>query len=142
LPTIAAIIKAPLPQNKIDGLNILPLLKGETNANPRDHLFYYFGKNNLEAVREGHWKLVLPHTYRSEEGELPGKNGYPGKMHNAKTELALYDLRRDPGERYDVKKQNPEVVERLQKLVEEAREDLGDDLTGRPGTNRRPPGKL
>jgi len=41
-----------------------------------------------------------------------------------------------------VKDQNPEVVERLQKLVEEAREDLGDDLTGKPGKNRRPPGKL
>lgn len=142
LPTIAAITNAPLPKNKIDGLSILALLKGETKANPRDHLFYYFGKNNLEAVREGHWKLVLPHTYRSEEGEMPGTNGYPGKMHDAKTELALYDLRRDPGERYDVKEQNPEVVERLQKLVEEAREDLGDDLTGRPGKNRRPPGEL
>jgi arylsulfatase len=89
-------------------------LKGEADANPRDHLFYYYGKNNLEAVRGGHWKLLLPHTYRSEEGELPGQNGWPGKGHNTKTELALYDLRRDPGERYDVKEQNPEVVERLQ----------------------------
>ena len=142
LPTIAAITKAPLPQNKIDGVNIFPLLKGETNANPRDHLFFYFNQNDLEAVREGNWKLILPHSYRSEENELPGKNGWPGKMHTSKTELALYDLRRDPGERYDVKEQNPDVVKRLQKLVEEAREDMGDDLTGRPGKNRRPPGKL
>jgi arylsulfatase len=54
----------------------------------------------------------------------------------------LYDLRRDPGERYDVKEQNPEIVERLQQLLEQAREDLGDDVTGRPGKNRRAPGKL
>jgi arylsulfatase len=142
LPTIAAIVKAPLPQNKIDGINILPLLKGEINANPRDHLFFYFNKNDLEAVRAGDWKLVLPHTYRSVENELPGENGWPGKMHVNKAELSLYDLRRDPGERYDVQKQNPEVVERLQELVEEARQDLGDDLTNRPGKNRRPAGKL
>ena len=58
------------------------------------------------------------------------------------TGLALYDLRRDPGERYDVQEQNPDVVKRLQQLVEQAREDLGDDLTNRPGKNRRPPGKL
>lgn len=141
LPTIAAIAKAPLPENKIDGVNILPLMKGETNANPRDHLFFYFNKNDLEAVREGDWKLVLPHSYRSEENELPGENGWPGKMHTSKTELALYDLRRDPGERYDVKEQNHEVVERLQKLVEQAREDMGDDLTGKPGKSRRQPGK-
>jgi arylsulfatase A-like enzyme len=142
LPTIAAITKAPLPQHKIDGVSLLPLLKGDINANPRDHLFFYFKENDLEAVRAGHWKLVLPHTYRSVENELTGKNGWPGKMHNSKTELALYDLRRDPGERYDVKSQNPEVVERLQKMVDEAREDMGDDLTGRQGKNRRPAGKL
>lgn len=142
LPTIAAITKAPLPENKIDGVNILSLFKGEINANPRDHLFFYFNKNDLEAVREGQWKLVLPHAYRSVENELPGENGWPGKMHISKTELALYDLRRDPGERYDVKEQNPEVIKRLQKLVEEARQDMGDDITGSPGKYRRSPGKL
>jgi len=142
LPTLAAIIKAPLPSNKIDGVNILPLLKGEANANPRDHLFYYFAKNSLEAVRQGQWKLVLPHKFESWEGEPPGKDGWPGKNHRSSTELALYDLRRDPGERYDVKDQNPDVVERLQKLIEQAREDLGDDLTDRAGKNRRPIGKL
>lgn len=142
LPTLAAITKASLPGKKIDGVNILSLLKGELNADPRDHLFYYFGKNSLEAVRQGSWKLVLPHSYNSAEEGLPGRNGWPGKMHRKTTELALYDLRRDPGERYDVKEQNPEVVEKMQKLVEEAREDLGDDLTHRPGNNRRPPGKL
>ena len=141
LPTIAAITNARLPQNKIDGVNILPLLKGEANANPRDHLFFYFNKNDLEAVRAGDWKLILPHAYRSVENELPGQNGWPGKVHVVQSELALYNLRRDPGERYDVQKQNPEVVERLQKLAEEARQDLGDDITGRPGKNRRPPGK-
>lgn len=142
LPTLAAITEAPLPANKIDGVNILLLLKGEANANPRDHLFYYYNKNSLEAVREGHWKLVLPHPYNSYEDELPGKDGYPGKMHKDSTGLALYDLRRDPGERYDVKSQNPEVVEKIQQLVEKTREDLGDDLTGRFGKNRRLPGKL
>ncbi len=63
-------------------------------------------------------------------------------MNKNSTGLALYDLRRDPGERYDVKSQNTEVVEKIEKLVEIAREDLGDDLTGRPGKNRRPIGKL
>lgn len=140
LPTIAAITKAPLPKNKIDGINILPLMKGNVNANPRDHLFFYYRKNDLEAVRSGDWKLVLPHSYQSVENELPGENGWPGKMHAVKTEVALFDLRRDPGERYDVKEQHPDVVGKLQKLVEEARDDLGDDLTGRQGKNRRQPG--
>ncbi len=142
LPTLAAITGAPLPSKKIDGINIFSLLEGDVNANPRDHLFYYYHLNSLQAVRQGAWKLVFPHTYVSNTNEPPGKDGYPGKTHMASTGLALYDLRRDPGERYDVKKQNPKIVQRLQQLAEQAREDLGDDLTGRPGKNRRPAGKL
>jgi arylsulfatase len=142
LPTIAAITDISLPQNKIDGVNILPLLNGENDANPRDHLFYYYHKNSLEAVRQGSWKLVLPHKYKSYENELPGMDGFSGKKHQDSTALALYDLRRDPGERYDVQNQHPNIVKKIQMLVEEAREDLGDDLTGRPGKNRRAPGKI
>lgn len=139
LPTLASVTQAKLPDHKIDGVNILPLLLGKENEKPRDHLFYYYNVNSLEAVRKGSWKLVLPHDYRSVEGEVPGNNGDGGSSHQAHTELALYDLRRDPGERYDVKKENPQVVAEIMKLVDEAREDLGDDLTGHKGTGRRVP---
>jgi len=142
LPTIAAITGVTLPSNKIDGVNILSLLKGEPDANPRSHLFYYFNKNSLEAVRQGSWKLILPHPYQSYEEDLPGRDGLPGKKYGAKAELSLFDLRRDPGERYDVKDQNPDIVKKILELVEKAREDLGDDLTNRTGANRRPSGKL
>ena len=57
-------------------------------------------------------------------------------------EGALYDLRRDPGERYDVKDSYPEIVRELEKIAADAREDLGDDLTGNPGKNRREPGRV
>jgi arylsulfatase len=139
-PTLAAITGAPLPTHKIDGVSILPLWKGVPGANPRDHIFFYYRTNDLEAVRQGLWKLVLPHHYRSVTNEVPGKDGWPGKMHTDSTGLALYDERRDPGERYDVKDEYPDIVSRLLKLVDTAREDLGDDLTGYPGSGRRPPG--
>lgn len=142
LPTFAAISGSGLPAKPIDGVNILPILKGNAEANPRDHLFYYYNKNDLEAVRQGQWKLVFPHTHYSVAGELPGKDGYKGKMHKVATELALYDMRRDPGERYDVKSQHPDIVEQLQKLAEQARDDMGDDLTKRQGKNRRPAGVI
>jgi arylsulfatase len=51
--------------------------------------------------------------------------------------MALYDLRRDPSEQYDVQKLYPEIVAELQIIAEEAREDLGDDLTSRKGKNVR-----
>ncbi|HEX5026251.1 MAG TPA: arylsulfatase, partial [Agriterribacter sp.] len=100
--------------------------------------YYYLGNNRLEGVRSSQWKLVLPHSGRTYEGFAPGKDGYPGNTNeNHKTELALFDLRRDPGERYDVKEFYPEVVSELQQLVEQAREDLGDAITNRVGKNVR-----
>lgn len=66
----------------------------------------------------------------------------PGKVAEGhEFPLALYDMRRDPGERYDVQNQHPEVVEELMRIADAAREDLGDDLRGMPGRNRRPAGR-
>lgn len=141
LPTVAAIAEAPLPALKIDGVNLLPLLKGDNQANPRKSFYYYYRKNSLEAVSNGNWKLVFPHKGRTYEGFEPGKDGMPGKAEEFQEESGgLYDLRRDPGERYDVSAAYPEVVAELERIANEAREDLGDDLTGEPGKNRRPIG--
>ncbi len=138
LPTIAAITGGKLPEHKIDGVNIISLLKNDPSAEPRKEFLYYYGNNQLEAVRRGQWKLVLPHTGRTYEGFAPGKDGHAGSVNEKhQYELALYDLRRDPGERYDVKESYPEVVADLQKLAEEAREDLGDAVTNRKGKNVR-----
>ena len=142
-PTIASICGLKLPNQKIDGVDILPLLKGKADVSPRQYFYYYYNVNSLKAVRRDHWKLVLPHVSQTYEKDLPGKAGLPGKITGAMTVgLALYDLRRDPSERYDVKDQNPEIVEELQKIAELAREDLGDDLTNRQGKNNRLAGKI
>lgn len=141
LPTFAAITNAPLPAHKIDGVSILSLFKGDNQATPRKTFYYYYRRNNLEAVRRGDWKLVLPHEGRSYEGQQPGNDGYPGKApENTPYPQALYDLRRDPSERYDVQATYPAIVEELQKIAEEARQDLGDDITKRTGQNVREAG--
>jgi len=143
LPTIAAITQSELPKNKIDGVNILPLLKGDASAAPRKSFLYYFRANNLEAVRNEQYKLVFPHPGRSYEGFAPGKDGVPGKANeNFAFEGGLFDLRRDPGERYDLSKSLPEVLAMLHKIASEAREDLGDELSKNPGKNRRTQGKV
>jgi len=143
LPTLAAITNSPLPEKKIDGVNILPLLLGDENANPRQSFLYYYRKNSLEAVRKGDWKLVFAHPGRTYIGYKPGVDGFPGGTNeNFPHEEGLYDLRRDPGERFDVKEYYPEVVAELKKLADDAREDLGDDIQKVEGKNRREPGRV
>ena len=141
LPTISQIVDGNLPKHKIDGINIIEILRGE-KVNPRKEFYYYYGNNNLEAVRKDNWKLILPHTSRSYRGVLPNNDGFPGKYNSIKTGLELYNLRRDPGEEYDVINKYPSIAKELEELAEKARSDMGDNLTGRKGTNNRNHGKL
>jgi arylsulfatase len=143
LPTIAAITGAQLPTKKIDGVSILSLMLGEKNSAPRHIMYYYYQQNSLEGVQKDYWKLVLPHKGISYEGVAPGKDGWPGKTVSREIKQnELYDLRRDPGERYDVAAYFPEIVKELLNIADEARIDLGDDITKSPGLNRRKAGSI
>jgi arylsulfatase len=141
LPTLAEITGATLPRNRIDGVSILPLMRGEPDAAPRHDFYYYYQQNSLEAVQRDYWKLVLPHKGRTYRGNEPGKDGWPGRTATETiSSVQLFDLRRDPGEWYDVAASYPEKVKELLELADKARKDLGDDITGIPGENRRKPG--
>ncbi len=142
LPTIANIIGATLSSNKIDGINILPLLLQEANANPRNELAYYYKTNDLEAVRKERWKLVFPHLGRTYKNNLPGRDGWPSPTPEVKVAMALYDLSSDPGETIDVQSQHQDVVKDLQALGDKYRKDLGDNLTKTPCSNCRPAARL
>jgi len=142
-PTLADILKLPLPSQKIDGVSLLPILNGNLEAQPRKEFLYYYRANSLEAVRLDDWKLVLPHPGRTYENFDAGMDGFPGKAdENFPVKQALFDLRRDPGERYDVQNQFPEIVKELLALADKAREDLGDDILKAEGKNRREAGMV
>ena len=140
-PTFAEISGAPLPQRKIDGVSILSLIEGKTDANPRTSFVYYYNKNDLEAVTDGEFKLVFPHKYVTYGAYAPGNDGKPGKLATVELRASeLYDLRRDPGERYNVLHQYPERAAKLMKIANEMRSQLGDDLIRVKGTENRKPG--
>ena len=140
LPTLAAITGAPLPEKKIDGVNILSLLEGNSKENPRDFYFYYYA-GELRAVRQGKWKLYFPHKYRSYKGVEPGKDGFPGPYASAECGLELYDLENDISETKDIAAQHSEIVKHLQSLANNKRQELGDRLTGVNGKEIREPGQ-
>ncbi len=143
LPTFAEIAGAPLPKRKIDGVSLTPLIKGEQGARPRDYFVYYYNQNDLEAVTDGMYKLVLPHRYRDYTAFPPGNDGQPGKLVTSEVkEPELYDLRRDPGERYNVISEFPEKLAELQAVAEAYRQELGDNIHKVKGSGRREPGRV
>ena len=107
LPTFASLAGAALPERAIDGVNISPLLLGQSGAQGHD-VFYYYHGFNLQALRAGAWKLHL------QKGEL-------------------YDLESDIGETKNLAKEQPEQVAKLRALAEVMLRDLGDGSADAPG---------
>ncbi len=146
LPTFAKMIGAKPAPRPIDGLDVWPLIAGTAGAkNPHDAYFTWYQDNQLQAVTssDGHWKLILPHTFRTLGGKPGGKGGIPAKYEQTKlAEPELYDLSRDIGEAKNLAAQNPDMVQRLLALAERARDELGDSLTQRTGKGNREPGRL
>jgi len=144
LPTVAGLVGADLPDRPIDGRDAQPLLVSAPDAtSPQEVYLFYYGNNNLEAIRWGRWKLHLPHTYRSMEGRPGGTGGKPTRYtYGIKQDLALYDVEIDPGETTYVSHSHPEVMARMLELVESARSDLGDNLVKRKGSGVREPGRV
>lgn len=144
LPTIAKIVGGDLPKHPIDGLDIYDLLTAKPDAKcPHDVFYHYYRVNELQAVRSGPWKLILPHTAYCYDPNEVGKDGLPGKSSNIKIEQAeLYNLDNDLGETTNVAFQYPEVMKQMMVLTEYGRNSLGDSLTNRTGNAVRQPGMV
>lgn len=95
LPTAAALAGAKM-NGKVDGVDLMPYLKGQTKGTPHQHLFWRTNGGVTWAVREGNWKLASP----------------------ASGKLMLFDLVADVGEANDLAASQPAVVARLREAYE------------------------
>lgn len=102
LPTIAHVTDSKMSDKPIDGKNIWKLLSGKKAKSPhKKEGFYYYKESTLEAVRKGDWKLRI-----TKEG------------------TALYNLKNDISESTNMTSSNPEIVKKLQKMMDEFDADL------------------
>lgn len=143
LPTIAGLAGGTLPEHKIDGADMWPLLAGDTATQPHHEAYYlYYKQNELHGILsgDGRWKLYLPHEYRSLNGRVGTDDGLPIEYEQNQMGSELYDLQNDISETNDVAVNHPEIVSALMEHAEKARAELGDKLTDRVGTGVRPLG--
>lgn len=128
LPLLCDLAGVKLPSDrKIDGKPILPILRGKESETPHKLLYYYNG-TNLQAVREGNWKLHLPRTTIDQPfwSKVP-QHKWKGFV--TLDEPQLFDLASDVGEKHNIADRYPEVVARLQEKADAARSELGDVRT-------------
>ena len=100
LPTAAELVGAKIPAEcKTDGHSLVPFLKG--GAAPKRSHFYWelHERKPIQAVRFGDWKAV--------------KNG-------PDSEVELYDLATDAGEKTNIAAQKPDVLAKAVELMKES----------------------
>ena len=95
--TIAGAAGAPLPADReIDGVNLLPYVKGERTERPHQVLFWRSGQ--YKAVRDGDWKL---------------------QSNEARSKVWLHNLAVDPTEKTDLAAKEPARVKAMLALLAE-----------------------
>ena len=97
-PTIMKLTGAAMPTDRVyDGFDMSGILFG-TGEDQRKVMFYYSGKE-LFAARKGAFKAHFT-TWPGYAKEKPEKHDPP----------LLYNVEQDPGEKFDVAKEHPEVI--------------------------------
>jgi arylsulfatase A-like enzyme len=95
-PTAAAAAGAALPTDRtIDGVNLLPFLRGEASGPTHEALFW----------RSGHYKTILSAGWKLQVSERPPRRW-------------LFDLNTDPTEKTDLAPSRGDKVEQLAKILE------------------------
>ncbi len=129
LPTCVTIAGGKVPAEPvIDGRDLSPLLFGKSKESPRE-AHYYFSGYNLQAVRQGRWKLAI-----APQADAADKT----TAEASKTNPRLYDLDKDIGETTNLADKHPDVVERLTKLAA----TMNDEIGGQKPKSRRPAGMV
>ncbi len=107
LPTLGKLAGAKLPERKIDGHDIWPLMSDQKGAkSPHDTYVLMHGPG---TVRSGKWKFYpWPEGKRNQRGANTG-------LPPSKDSVQLYDTVADIGERKNIASQHPDVVRKLQK---------------------------
>lgn len=136
-PTVAEAAGAALPADRIiDGKSLWPLLEGRPGAGTPHEYFYFYGRNELQAVRKGPWKLHLPHEYRTLEVP-PGADGLPAPYVQKRIPRALYNLSEDIAEKHDQAAGSRFVVQELEAAAEAFQAAMA--VEARPAGRYEPP---
>jgi len=113
LPTIAKLCKIDLPKkNKIDGKNVLPLIKGSKVDWAERPLFFYWTRrypelyNNM-ALQKGDYKLV-------------GHTNYNATI----KDFQMFNIKKDPNEQNNIVLENRDIATNLKQKLDAIYKDL------------------
>lgn len=112
LPTVVELTGGKLPERPIDGVSLVPVFKTPSLRRSRP---VFFESRNMASCIEQRFKLVV----RVQPGSTKVSN------------IELYDLQTDPGEKRNVADRYPEQVARMVGELKDWRQSCRDSLDGK-----------
>lgn len=105
-----------MPIKEIKGYDILPLIKDPAKPETIREATVHHSIRGEFAIRRGKWKLLCS----------PRSGGWSYPKPNANKEaiaslplIQLYGMDQDPGEKHNVYKEHPDIVEELRALLQQ-----------------------
>ena len=118
-PTFLNIAGVPLPQDReIDGVDILPLLKGKLSQTPHNELYFIYTNKPMGIHSSDNFKYFEQH--KSENA----------KYWMAKQGPFLFNLNQDTNESYDVQNLYPKIAEELSQRLEKKQQSMEQNPRG------------
>ena len=107
MATLAELAGATAPSHT-DGISVVPTLLGQSERQEsREYLYWEYQQGKQQAVRMAKWKAV--------------------RIGGSLEPIELYDLSTDPGESRDLADDHPELIEKIRRIMAEARQ--GSEFT-------------
>jgi arylsulfatase A-like enzyme len=130
-PTVLSLCDVEAPTDlQIDGFDLSPLLNGLVDNWPNRHLVFQFHRGMIPrlyqncAVRSPRYKLVSKHGIVQELSvNLPA----------LKPDFELYDMEKDPGEKTNIARQNPQIVGPMREVYEKWYREMQETREFEPG---------
>jgi uncharacterized sulfatase len=115
-PTFCSLLNKPVPEESTDGVNIMPLLKGEKDTLSRNTLYWHYphyhkgsGMQPAGAIRQNNYKLIV---------------WYEELLMDAPEPFELYNLKKDPGETTNLADDLPGKTRELFKKFKKWQQDV------------------
>jgi len=119
-PTILELCGVKLPDRKLDGKSLGPIIQSPDAPTHHRALYWQWGEGDERwAVREGDWKLIYNGVDTTDQWQ-----GHPEPGRKI-PQIFLGNLAEDQPEFKNHAEQRPEIVQRLMKLHEEWVKDIG-----------------
>jgi len=152
LPTVCDLLSVPLPERPIDGISLVPLIKGRMQSRPRPICFWHYDRKREEAAGNEPWLDPV-----SQQGTTPTAKRDSIQFQNfrhpvARTEdfggsaaitdnryklveskdgaIELFDIMADTNETRNIADEKPGVVAKLKKQLRSWQMSVEESLTG------------